>query len=87
MCHRRRCLQCLWTILCFVFAEIQLWFLGQSDVSWSDKPEGRPRIFDYEVYMQDCLILWGKGKLIGGQCISYFKAKQRRHLSLHHLMG
>lgn len=39
---------------------VQLWILGQSDVSWSDKPDGRRKLFDYEVYMQDCLILWGQ---------------------------
>ena len=41
---------------------IHLWVLGQSDVSWSDKPGGKRGHFEYEIYMKDCLILWGKGK-------------------------
>ncbi|ELU15532.1 hypothetical protein CAPTEDRAFT_219110 [Capitella teleta] len=41
-------------------SSVHLWVLGQSDVSWSDKPGGRRNHFEYEIYMKDCLILWGR---------------------------
>ncbi len=38
-----------------------LWILGQADVSWSDKPGGRRTHFEYEIYLKDCMTMWGKG--------------------------
>ena len=50
---------------CFeFFAGIHLWVLGQADVSWSDKPGGRRAHFEFEIYIKDCLILWGRGKTL-----------------------
>lgn len=41
---------------------IHVWVLGQTEVSWTDKPGGRKVHFDYEIYMKDCITLCGRGK-------------------------
>ena len=65
------CIKYCILIVVVICAGIHLWILGQSDVSWSDRPEGKRTNFDYEVYMQDCLTLWGKGRTIIGIIASY----------------
>lgn len=40
---------------------IHLWVLGQADVSWAEKAGGKRSHFEYEIYMKDCIILWGRG--------------------------
>ena len=40
---------------------IHLWVLGQADVSWTDDKAKKRTHFEYEIYMKDCIILWGKG--------------------------
>lgn len=39
---------------------IHVWVLGQTEVSWTDKPGGRKVHFDYEIYMKDCITLCGR---------------------------
>jgi hypothetical protein len=43
---------------------VYLWVLGQSDVAWSGKAGEQLDNFEYEIYMKDCLILWGRGERI-----------------------
>ena len=43
-------------------AGVYLWVLGQADMSWSDTPGGRRTNFDYEIYLKDCMTMWGKGE-------------------------
>ena len=40
---------------------IHLWIMGQADVSWAERPGTRHSHYEYEIYMKDCFILWGKG--------------------------
>ena len=30
-------------------------------MSWSDRADGRRTHFDYEIYLKDCMTMWGKG--------------------------
>lgn len=41
---------------------VYLWVLGQSEVAWSEKPGEQMTNMEYEIYMKDCLILWGRGE-------------------------
>ena len=44
-----------------VLTGIHLWVLGQADVSWAEKPSTERSHLEYEIYMKDCIILWGRG--------------------------
>jgi len=39
---------------------VYIWILGQADVSWSDKPGSKRTHAEYELYMKECLTLWGR---------------------------
>ena len=47
--------------LFLVFAGVYIWIFGQADVSWSEKPGGRKTHYEYEIYMKECITVWGKG--------------------------
>ena len=44
-----------------LYSGIYLWVLGQADVSWSERLDGRRTHFEYEIYLKDCMTMWGKG--------------------------
>ena len=47
-----------------LYSGIYLWVLGQADVSWSERLDGRRTHFEYEIYLKDCMTMWGKGKYL-----------------------
>jgi len=42
---------------------IYLWILGQADVAWPDQHQKSKMHFDYEIYMKECVNIWGQGQI------------------------
>ena len=60
---KSRYLQLIYLFFLSPVAGIYLWVLGQADVSWADKPGSHKTNFEYEIYIKDCITLWGRGKI------------------------
>ena len=43
-------------------AGIYLWIMGQADVAWQDEHHKTTTHFDYEIYMKECVNIWGQGQ-------------------------